>query len=64
MLTFDYDILMLNTQYKALSIIILNSFFEKVGEYTSKKAFCKYRDMFVSGDGLHISVQTNDDDCL
>lgn len=55
---------MLNTQYKALSIIILNSFFEKVGEYTSKKAFCKYRDMFVSGDGLHISVQTNDDDCL
>lgn len=62
--TFDYDIRKPNTQYKELAIIILNSSFEKVGEYTLEKACYKYRNIFVSEDGLHINIQSDDDDYL
>lgn len=62
--TFDYDARVPNTQYKALAIIILNSSFEKVGEYQLEKAYYKYRNIFVSEEGLHINILSDDDDYL
>lgn len=61
---YDYDIRVPNTQYKALAVIILNSSFEKVGEYKLEKANYKYRNIFVSEEGLHINIQSDDDDYL
>lgn len=61
---FDYDIIDKNTQFKPLSVIILDASFNKVGEYDMGRADCRYRNSFVSEEGLHINVYSDDDDYL
>lgn len=62
--TFDYDLNTFSTQHKEIAVIILNSSFEKVGEYNLNRAYYKIRNVFVSKEGLHINVQSDDDDYL
>lgn len=60
---YDYDVNN-DIQYKPLSIIVLDSLFDKVGEYNLDKACYKYRNTFVSEEGLHINVYSENDDYL
>lgn len=61
---FDYDIHDKQTQQKPLAVIILNSNFEKVGEFNLGIGRYKYRNVFVSKEGLHLNVYSEDDDYL
>lgn len=61
---FDYDINDEKSQHKPLAIIVLDSSLNKVGEYNLAKGIYKYRNAFVSKEGLHINVYSEDDDYL
>ena len=58
----EYDIKDRSTQYKNLSIVILDSSFNKVGEHNLKYQKYVYRNTFVSTEGLHINIVSEDDD--
>jgi hypothetical protein len=60
----DYDLNIRETQLKEMSIIILNEAFEKIGEYDLKEKTGLYSKCFVSPEGLHINVLSDDDDYL
>ncbi|MBR0042932.1 MAG: DUF4221 family protein [Bacteroides sp.] len=60
----DYNINDVKTQNKPLAIIILNHEFKKVGEYHLGKGKYRHRNTFVSEEGLHINVLSEDDDYL
>lgn len=62
--TFDYDISIPSSQYKEMAIIVLNSSFEKVGEYKLGKAKYYFNNVFVTEEGLYINVPSDDDDYL
>lgn len=60
----DYDINDEKTQNKPLSVIILDSNFEKVGEFNLGIGRYKYRNVFISEKGLHLNVYSENDDYL
>lgn len=62
--TFDYDINDERTHNKPLCIIILDKNFNKVGEFNLEKDAYRYRNIFISEEGLHINVASNNDDYL
>jgi hypothetical protein len=53
-----------NTWSKRLSVIILDSRFDKVGEYDIKERSDRYSNTFVSEKGLHIRVLSDNDDYM
>lgn len=61
---YDYDIYDEKTQKKPMAVVILNSNFDKVGEVRLEHGDYKYRNTFVSKDGLQINVHSEDDDYL
>jgi hypothetical protein len=60
----DYDINNRDTYVKNMSIIILDSEFNKVGEYDLKEKTSMSRGAFVSKEGLHIQTLSDDDDFM
>lgn len=60
----DYDLNDPSTQQKDLAVIILNTNFEKVGEYQLEHGRYLYANSFVVPDGLCINVVSDDDDYL
>ena len=61
---YDYDPNDPKTQIKKIGIIILDKDFNKVGEYDLKDKTDRYRNCFVSPDGFHIHILSDDDDYL
>ncbi|MDR1090816.1 MAG: DUF4221 domain-containing protein [Prevotella sp.] len=61
---YDYDTRDRNTYKKDLSIIILDSEFNKVGEYDLKEKPWMSNNAFVSEEGLHIQTLSDDDDFM
>jgi hypothetical protein len=61
---YDYDINDPETQIKKLSIVILDSEFNKVGEYDLKEKTSMSRHAFVSEEGLHIQILSDNDDYM
>lgn len=60
----DYDV---NTQTippRNLAVVILDKDFQKVGEYNVQEKSDRYAFMFVSPEGLHIQVLSDDDDYM
>ena len=60
----DYDVNNRRTWSKKISVIILNSHFIKVGEYDLEEKTNLCSNTFVSEEGLHINVESEDDDYL
>jgi hypothetical protein len=61
---YDYDVNNRSTWSKKISVIILDSHFNKVGEYDVLEYTNQYSNTFVSEEGLHINVESEDDDYL
>jgi hypothetical protein len=61
---YDYNINDRETQVKNMSIIILDSEFNKVGEYDLKEKTMLSRGSFVSKEGLHIQTLSDNDDFM
>ena len=61
---YDYDINDRSTFAKKISIIILDSHFNKVGEYDLAEQTRHCANTFVSEEGLHINIESEDDDFL
>jgi hypothetical protein len=61
---YDYDINNRDTQVKNISIIILDSEFNKIGEYDLKEKPRISKYAFVSKEGLHIQTISDDDDFM
>jgi hypothetical protein len=61
---FDYNINDRETHLKNRSIIILDSGFNKVGEYDLTEKTNLSRGAFVSEEGLHIQTLSEDDDFM
>jgi hypothetical protein len=61
--SFDYDINNRDTYVKNMSIVILDSEFNKVGEYDLKEK-TGMNGAFVSREGLHIQTLSDDDDFM
>jgi hypothetical protein len=61
---YEYDINDSETQVKNMSIIILDSEFNKVGEYDLKEIPSLSRGSFVSKEGLHIQTLSDNDDFM
>jgi hypothetical protein len=61
---YDYDINDPETHVKNLSIVILDSVFNKVGEYDLKEKTRISRGAFVTKEGLHIQTLSDDDDFM
>ena len=61
---YNYDVNDRYTWSKKLSVIILDSHFNKVGEYDLEEVTGQYSKTFVSEEGLHINVESEDDDYL
>jgi hypothetical protein len=61
---YDYDINDPETHVKNMSIVILDSKFNKVGEYDLKEKTMLSRGAFVSEEGLHIQTLSDDDDFM
>jgi hypothetical protein len=61
---YDYDINDRDTQVQNLSIVILDSEFNKVGEYDLKEKTILGRGAFVTKEGLHIQTLSDDDDFM
>ena len=60
----DYDKNAGSKLRRELCVIILNNEFEKVGEYLVKERSHTYSHAFVSQEGLHINVLSDNDDYL
>ena len=60
----DYDLNDAKTQQKQLAVMILDESFRVVGEFELPKDRYKYRNVFVSREGLHINALSEDDDYL
>ena len=52
------------TQRKQLAVMILDESFRVVGEFELPKDIYKYRNVFVSREGLHVNALSEDDDYL
>jgi hypothetical protein len=61
---YEYDINNQDTYMKNLSIVILDSEFNKVGEYDLKEKTSMSGCAFVSDEGLHIQTVSDDDDSM
>ena len=61
---YEYDVNNRNTWSKKISVIILDSHFKKVGEYDLEEYTSQCSKTFVSEEGLHINVESEDDDYL
>lgn len=62
--TSDYNINSKKNPVKDLSIVILDTYYNKVGEYDVKESTNLFTHTFVSPEGLHINVLSDDDDYL
>jgi hypothetical protein len=62
--SYDYDINNRDTHIQNLSIVILDSEFNKVGEYDLKEKTIMSRCAFVSEEGLHIQTLSDNDDFM
>lgn len=60
----DYDKNIGSKLRRELCVIILDKEFNKIGEYTVKERTHTYSHAFVSKEGLHINVMSDDDDYL
>lgn len=60
----DYDLNDAKTQQKQLAVMILDESFRVVGEFELPKDTYKYRNLFVSREGLHVNALSEDDDYL
>ncbi len=60
----DYDLNDAKTQQKQLAVMILDESFRVVGEFELPKDTYKYRNLFVSREGLHVNALSEDDDFL
>jgi hypothetical protein len=61
---YNYDVNNKSTWSKKISVIILDSHFNKVGEYDVLEYTNLCSNTFVSEEGLHINVESEDDDYL
>jgi hypothetical protein len=61
---YDYDVNDRYTWSKKISVIILDYSLNKVGEYDLEEYTGQYSKTFVSEEGLHINVESEDDDYL
>jgi hypothetical protein len=61
---YDYDMNDRNTWKKKISVVILDSRFNKVGEYDLEESTDRSSRTFVSEEGLNIGVVSEDDDYL
>lgn len=62
--TSDYDVNKEVFPARNLAIVILDEDFQKVGEYEISEKTDRYNSVFVSPDGLHINVLSEDDDYM
>lgn len=62
--TSDYTVDDESTYIKPLGIILLNDSFQKIGEYHLERGNYRYRNCFVSQEGFHINIPSEDDDYL
>lgn len=60
----NYDLNDAKTQRKQLAVMILDDSFRVVGEFELPKDIYKYRNVFVSREGLHVNALSEDDDYL
>ena len=60
----DYDINSRENLSRNLAVVILDKDFQKVGEYNVQEKSDRYAFMFVSPEGLHIQVLSDDDDYM
>lgn len=60
----DYDLNDAKTQQKQLAVMILDESFRVVGEFELPKDTYKYRNLFVSREGLHVNALSEEDDYL
>ena len=60
----DYDVNEKSAPKRNLAVIILDKYFQKVGEYNIKEPSNRFSRAFVSSEGLHINILSDNDDYL
>ena len=60
----DYEINAPKLPERELAVVILDENFQKVGEYNLKEKSDRCSHVFVSPEGLHINVLSDDDDYM
>ena len=60
----DYDVNEKSAPKRNLAVIILDKHFQKVGEYNIKEPSNRFSRAFVSSEGLHINILSDNDDYL